>query len=241
MELEHEKQEEGISLADFFRLLRLNWILIFVITIFATVVSGVFSYTMVQDKYKSSSEMLVLMYSQGSTGDPDNPQYDPLMSQRYIETTVLLIQSDYIINKLRDANTVDIPDDMSNTAIKNQISVTSSNTSFIIRISYTHPDKEFAQNMTNELTAISSATLMNDFHGNFLKLTDASEPESDTPSKVLYTLIGTLLGVVLSVGFVLIKQLLSNTYRTKEQLEAGTGLQVLGVIPKFQMKETTRK
>lgn len=236
MDLEQEKQEQGISLAEIFRILKLNWLLITLITTFALIISAVFSYTFVQDQYKSSTEMLVLMYS-GSTVDPENPQYDLINSQRMLETAATLIKSDYILNKLRDANTVEIPEDMTNSQIKSHISVAYSNSSFVMTVTFKHPDQEFAQSMSNELTAIAVSTLKHDFNGNFLKLTDASIPENDTPSKILYTIIGTIGGLVLSIGIVFIKQLFNNSYNSKEELEKGLGLQVLGVIPEFEMKE----
>jgi capsular polysaccharide biosynthesis protein len=53
----------------------------------------------------------------------------------------------------------------------------------------------------------------------------------------LLLIIGVLLGGILGVGIVLVMELTNNTYRTKEELEADFDLQVLGVIPSFEVKE----
>lgn len=238
-----ENQDSGISLADIFRLLRVNWILILSLTFAATVAAGLYSFTMVPNKYKSSSEMMVFMYSTGSNVDPENPIYDLNASRLFIDTAIGIIRSDYVINEVRnDADDfgVEIPSTMKNSDIVRNISVTSSSTSFIIKVSYLSEDETFAQEMADLITSVTVKLLQEDFNGNFIKLTAASTPEDDSPNKILYTIVGAIGGAVLAVGIIFLKQLIRNAYMTKDELEKGTGIQVLGVIPEFTIKERRR-
>ncbi|WP_162163939.1 YveK family protein [Acholeplasma hippikon] len=235
-----ESQDQGISLADIFRLLRINWILIVSFTFVAMLAAGFYSFTMVPNKYKSSSEMMVFMYSTGSNVDPDNPIYDLNASRLFIDTAIGIIKSDYVINEVRidaEENNVEIPGYLRNSDIVRNISVTSSSTSFIIKVSFISEDETFAQDMANLITSVTVKLLQEDFNGNFIKLTDASTPEDDSPNKILYTIVGAMAGAILAVGIVFLKQLIRNTYMSKDELEKGTGIQVLGVIPEFQVKE----
>lgn len=232
-----ENQDSGISLADIFRLLRLNWLLIVVLTLVATLAAGLYSFTMIPNKYKSTSEMMVFMYSTGTNVDPENPIYDLNASRLFIDTAIGIIKSDYVLNEVRSDATIVIPSELKNSDIVKNITVTSSSTSFIIKVSYVSEDEMFAQQMTDLITSVTVKLLNEDFNGNFIKLTAASTPEDDSPNKILYTIVGAIGGAVIAVGIIFLKQLIRNSYMTKDELEKGTGIQVLGVIPEFQVKE----
>lgn len=232
-----ESQDSGISLSDIFRLLKLNWLLIICFTFVATVAAALFSIFMMPEKYKSSSEMMVFMYSTGANIDPENPVYDLNASRLFIDTAIGIIKSDYVLNEARLDADFTIPTDIKNSDIVKNISVTSSSASFIIKVTYTNEDPQFAQQMTSLITTVTVKLLNKDFNGNFIKLTDASTPEDDSPSKILYMIVGAMGGFILAVGIVFLKQILKNSYMTKEELEKGIGVQVLGVIPEFTIKE----
>ena len=55
-----------------------------------------------------------------------------------------------------------------------------------------------------------------------------------SPNKPLFVIIGVLLGGILGVGIVLVKELTNNTYRTKKKSKRIFDIQVLGVIPSFE-------
>ncbi len=73
---------------------------------------------------------------------------------------------------------------------------------------------------------------------NIIRTSTAAEGVYDSPNKVLYVAIGLILGGILGVGIAFLKEMLNNTFKTKEQLEQTFGIQVLGVIPEFEVKET---
>lgn len=234
-----KEKEEGISLSDIFRALRLNWLIIAFVTLVATLAVAGYVVFMMPNRYRSSVEMTFLIYASGGTDE--NPQYDFVNTQRFMETAASTIRSDYAINTLRARATVDIPEGYRNSDIANDLTIRSSSSSFIVVISYTHEDPEFAYEMANEISEVAIYVLSEDYHGLFRKLGDASEPVIDSPSKIFLVVVGFIGGLVAGAGFVFIKHLLKNSYFTKEELEAGTGVQVLGVIPQFHMKEGKRK
>jgi len=184
MDFENQNQQEsGISLADIFRVIRLNWILITAFTLVVTIAVGVYAFTLVPDQYKSTSEVLVQVPVGGGSGEDGGINY--LDTQRLIQTASEFVKSDYIINKVKTSGLVTSPDHveklngMSNTSIRRGIAVSSSTTSFIIRISFTSTDEDFSQVMAAALTAVVIDNDVDMFENKFVELTSAGIPEDD--------------------------------------------------------------
>jgi capsular polysaccharide biosynthesis protein len=124
--------------------------------------------------------------------------------------------------------------------LKKNLTVSSSNTSYFINISYISEDNVESKEVVNAV--INSAIEFADenvliLKDNIIRTSFADDGVYDSPNKVLYVVIGFILGGILGVGIAFIKEMFNNTYRTKDQLEAAFGIQVLGVIPEFEVKE----
>ena len=57
-----------------------------------------------------------------------------------------------------------------------------------------------------------------------------------SPNKRMNTAIAGLLGLVLSVGAVFLREMLNNTFKTDEDIQKYLGFTVLGVIPHVEME-----
>ncbi len=238
-----EQQESGISLADVFSIIKQSWILITVLTLFVGIIATTYAFMFVEDEYRSTSEVLV----QVPQGVGEAETINLIDSQRLIQSAAEFVVSDNIINKVRTSNLITNPayverlNDLTNTEIKKATSVASTTTSFIIRISFRDTEREFAQEMTQAITTVVIETDVDLFKDKFVLLSSAGNPEDDSPNKILYSVVGFLLGGVLGVGIAFLKKFFNNSYMTKEQLEMGTGIQVIGVIPEFDIKEKKKR
>ncbi|MFH0767462.1 MAG: hypothetical protein V1920_05165, partial [Bacillota bacterium] len=124
--------------------------------------------------------------------------------------------------------------------LQSNLNVQSGTTSYFINISYISEDNQLSGEVVN---AVIESTI--DFaNGNVAILTDniirtsyADDGIYESPNKPLYVVIGIILGGIIGIGFAFIKEFFNNTFKTKEQLEAAFGIQVLGVIPEFEVKE----
>jgi len=247
MDLENkEQQEAGLSLVDILRIVRANWIMIAILTLLMGLLTYFYVSNFVEDRYKSTSEILVQVPV--PSGQVDSTSL--LNSQRLLDTASEFVRSPYIVLQLRENEYYSLftnpdhqalLDEMSNQSIVNSINVTSSNTSFIIRLSYGHNDPNFTQVMLSVLTTIIIENDIDMFKDSFLELSPASDPVDDSPNRALYIIVGLMGGAIIGVGLAFIAHLFNDSYMTKEQLEQGTGIQVIGVIPAFEMKEGKRK
>ena len=63
-----------------------------------------------------------------------------------------------------------------------------------------------------------------------------AEPVPVSPSKAKNTVLAGMLGLVISVGIVILRYLLNNKFMTDDDITNKLGLTVLGVIPQIDMK-----
>lgn len=71
-------------------------------------------------------------------------------------------------------------------------------------------------------------------------LSDAIPGDQVAPRPARTFALAMVLGAMVGAGFVLLRQFLHSTFRTTEQLEAATGLTVLGQIPKIPIKSRNK-
>ncbi len=234
------EQEPGISFSDIFRILRINWLLITICAFLGLIFTAVYSFAFVPERFTSKSEIMIIFYTQGSE-DSETPTIDPLLTQRLMDTMISMMKSPAILDAVINSNTVDIPEEVTAAQINRERGISATNTNFIVTITYTSEDAEFAQDMANAFANVILARLNERYHGDFDKLSEATEPENDSPDKIVYSIVGGLVGFILGVGISFVLALINNAYMTKEQLEIGTGITVIGVIPEFEVKERNRK
>lgn len=235
-----KEQESGISFSDIFRILRINWLLITIFAFLGLIFTAVYSFAFVPERFTSKSEIMIIFYTQGSE-ESDTPTIDPLLTQRLMDTMISMMKSPVILDAVIDSNTVTIPSTVTRTQIDEERGISATNTNFIVTITYTSTDADFAQDMANAFANVILARLNDRYHGDFDKLSEATEPENDSPDKIVYSVIGGIIGFIAGISISFLLALINNAYMTKEQLETGTGITVIGVIPEFEIKEKKQK
>lgn len=222
-----------ISLVDLFKILRSNIILIAVATLLIGAIAGVYAYFVANPKYKSNAYVMVQVQVESGTND----SFDLVNAQRLMATAADLVSMPIVLEKV----IADLGLDISAAQLKSNLTVSSSTTSYFINISYLAEDPELSKVVVNEVIdeaiafANANVAILKD---NIIRTSTAKDGAYDSPNKILYVVIGLILGGILGVGIAFIKELFNNTFRTKDQLESAFGIQVLGVIPQFEGRET---
>jgi len=227
------EQTSEISLLDLYKILKNNFILILVLTLLIGTIAGVFAFVIVDPKYKSNADIMVQVPFEGSSEN-----FDLINAQRLLPTVAEFLQSERVLDNVID----ELGLDLTVAQIKSGLNVRSSTTSYFIYISYESVDSQLSRDIVNTVIqeAITLANADDDFSIFRNKITQTSTGKLGTyssPNRPLYVIIGLILGGIVGVGIALIKELFNNTYKSKEQLEQNFGIQVLGVIPQFEVKE----
>ena len=225
-----------ISLIDLYYIIKKNILLILFFTITVFILATVYAYSL-SPKYKSTADVMVQVQT-----NPDSETYDYINAQRLVATISELFTRDVILTEV--ATNLDY--EVNASQIRSNLSVSSSQTSFFINISYISEDKVFAKEVVNEVISVA-ITMANDgvsfpsLNERIIRTSFAQDGRYDSPNRPLYMVIGIILGGIVGVGITFIKELFKNTYQTKEQLEQAFNIQVLGVIPLFDGKKEDKK
>lgn len=223
-----------ISLYDIYKILRSHLLIILSFTLIVAILATVYAYAIASPQYKSNADVMV----QVQTDTTVQGSYDYTTAQKLLATIAELMKKDVVLDQV----ILDLGLDMTAQQLRDGLTVTSSTTSYFINISYISPDNQLSMNVVNSVidNAIDIANNNPSFSSLENKITRTSEAGVgvyESPNKPLYVVVGFILGGIIGVGFAFLKEMFNNTFKTKEQLENAFGIQVLGVIPEFEVKE----
>ena len=117
--------------------------------------------------------------------------------------------------------------------LKYNITVTNPNDTRILKISVKSADPKKALDIVREVSVVAS-----DFIGDMMEVVppkiidDGVLPTKKTsPSNTTNTIIGLLIGFVVSAGVVVLSAVLDDTIKTEEEIEKFLGVSVLSAVP----------
>jgi capsular polysaccharide biosynthesis protein len=227
------EEQEGISLQELFRIVWNNIALILIITMWVLVIGVVYTFSVVQPKYTANSSLMVQVDVESSG---TNEQSAIVIANNLMGTYKEFIVSNRVLESVKD----EIPE-LSNTSLsslKNSISISITSQILIIYISVNNTSPELAQEIANTLVE-NSIEIANDPESpyvllqNKLKVLDEAKlPTSpSSPNKTLNVIISGLLGGILALGVVFVKEFFNNKYKTVDELERHLNIKVLAAVP----------
>lgn len=219
-------EEQVISIEEIFEALKKRWKMIALITILATVVSGVLSFFVINPVYEASTKVFIGKEENSEEGYNSN---DIAMYQKLLKTYAQAIKT----RDLLDAAIKETKYDLTVGQVSSGLTVTPVTDTQILEIKYQSLDPKEAEvilkSISNEFIKISKELVPN---GNVRVIETVEMPENPiSPNKVMNIAIAFLLGLMVSVGLVFLLEYMDNTYKTKEQLEKELEIPVLGIIP----------
>ena len=181
--------------------------------------------------------MVQIEQASGST----DPNFDYANAFRLIDTVAELMEKEVVYTVANDALIVDGFESVDHGYFQNGISISASTTSYFINVSFIDENQEYAEAAVNAI--IDAVIEVTDEEGAFPVLTNkirrtsfATAASYDSPNRVLFAIIGALIGGIASVGYVLALELLSTSFKSKEEIEKVLNIQVIGVIPAIDAK-----
>jgi capsular polysaccharide biosynthesis protein len=218
-------EEQVIRLDELFEALKKRWLMIFTITIIATVISAALSFFVIKPKYEATTKVFV-----GKEGENQAyNQNDVMMYQKLMKTYSEAIKTKDLVSRSIDKTSFNLKPE----GVLANLTVVPVADTQILQIKYksTNPQeaKEVISEITDEFIKTSKDLVPN---GNIKIIEEVQFPEKPvSPNKKLNIAIAFLLGLMVSVGLAFLLEFLDNTFKTKEQLERELDIPVIGVIP----------
>lgn len=245
--MEENNNEQGLSLLDIFNIIKRRIIGI-IISVVVLMIAGL-GYAILTDKttYHATTSVYVIYDNGKADASTDSINYGRLASKTFAEALkddkmwkLIYNKANENLQKSEDTNKFEVP---SYIEIGKSISASYDSDLQSLRFSFTYSssDNSLIIPMTNavidvleDLTHKEADEYKNAFNCfNLSILGDTVEDDiyATSKSKIKTTLIFAMIGLVVGFGYAFIAELLSQTLRSKEQLEDICDIKVIGTIP----------
>ena len=236
--------EQEIDLKRLFSALKHNWILIVAVTLVLAIIGFLVTYFLIDPEYQAMAQAVVDVGSTtNSTLTIDGNYIDisnMTASKNFVPLFELILKSssclDPVVEELNDEGHGDITYEK----LFEIVQIASVNDTQVLSITVTHTDKALALNILNKIYSrapeILDKTLPN---GSFVSIDDpryVNEGEPVSPSIIKNTAICAVIGFVLIVAVVIIREIFNTTIKDESDIEKYLGLPIIGKIPKMDTK-----
>jgi capsular polysaccharide biosynthesis protein len=219
-----------VELQEYLQILRKRWLLIFIITITAALVSAFVSFFIVKPAYKSDISVIIGKIGTDTAAGNQAADYNDLrfyqmLVKTYSELAKSRTVAEDVINKL----SLDIvPEE-----VRSMISVSTTEDTEFLNIEVRSKDAKQAMLIANQLAAsLKEVSITIKKMDNVQILDSAQLPMGPfSPKPLLNTVVAFSLGLMVSVGLAFLLEFLDNTVKTEEDIGKLIGVPVIGVIP----------
>lgn len=226
---DEKELELEIDLLELFHALMKNIVMIIVTTVLFAAVGFCYSKFMITPQYEASVNMIVNTRSEGAT----NVTNDNITSAKnMVSTYAIIIKSNTVLNEVIE----NLQLDMKYNKLAEKIEVGAVNSTQVMRVAVQDPDPQLAQQIVEQIADIAPDAIVEAVEAGSCKvISDVEVGENPvSPSVKKYFALFAMVGLVLSAGIVVLKELLSNYIEDDADVQKHLGLPVLGVIPEVE-------
>ena len=219
--------EETIDLREYFGIIKKRFWIIALITVIATVISGVISFFVLKPVYEAKSTLIVNTEkyegSQVITGDQIS------VTQQLAVTYGEIIKSRTVLEDVIKNLKLD---DEYEGLVKN-VTLSPVEETQIISIGVQDTNKAKARDIANEIPKVFAEEAKRITKANDIQVIDQAILPKDPvkPNKIMNMVIAAVLGMMIGLFIVFLIEYLDNKLKTAQDIEKHLGLPVLGVVP----------
>lgn len=228
-----EQEYETIDLRELFLLVKKNILMILAVTVVSAVVGFLISAFLLSPQYEASATLIVNS-REDQTAQTTITNDQITSATKLVDTYSVILTSDTVLDKA----IVDLGLTLDYEELLDKVTVESVNGTQVMKISVQDEDPVLAQSIVANIVEQAPEIIIQTVKAGSVEVISqaktAEEPVS--PKKVLNTAIAGILGLVLSLGFVLLRNVMNNKFMTDDDISKKLGLTVLGVIPQIDIK-----
>lgn len=162
---------------------------------------------------------------------------DVSVSRELVNTFVVILNSRTVLDKVAEQSGLDY----TSTEIKGMISAEAVSSTEVFRISVTHDDPTEAQIIADTILKVAPSEIKRVMNAGAVSIIDyATLPLSpSSPNIPRNTVLGAMLGAMLTVFIILLTEGLDNRVKSEFVLSENFDLPIIGIVPSFKLAEKT--
>lgn len=222
--------EETIDLREYFFILKKKMWIIVLSAVICGVISGLVSFYVLKPVYEANTTLIVNKEVENETTQMTTSD-DLNFVQKLALTYGEIIKSRSVITSTIDKLNLD----MTYEDLSEAVSITNVENTQIIKISVQNENPRVAATICNTIPEIFSTEVQRVVKASGTEVIDkAAVPEEPIkPNKTMNILIATVLGAMISVFVLFLRETLNTKIKEPKDIEEKLGLPVFGVVPKF--------
>lgn len=222
--------EETIDLREYFFILKKKMWIIVLSAVICGVISGLVSFYVLKPVYEANTTLIVNKEVENETTQMTTSD-DLNFVQKLALTYGEIIKSRSVITSTIDKLNLD----MTYEDLSEAVSITNVENTQIIKISVKNENPRVAATICNTIPEIFSTEVQRIVKASGTEVIDkAAVPEEPIkPNKTMNILIATVLGAMVSVFVIFLREALNTKIKEPKDIEEKLGLPVFGVVPKF--------
>lgn len=233
---EFDNEELTIDLAELFSVLWSKIYLIILVGLIAALAAFAGTKIFITPEYTSSTSMYMLTRSQsGGTITSSDLQTGTQLTQDYME----MVKSRSVLEQVISVLNLD----MSTQELSSSVTTENKTNTRILTISVSNEDPELVQEIANTLRETVSVKIREIMEIDAVNtIEEANLPSApSSPNVMRNTMLGGILGVLITAGILVIIFLFDDTIKTTDDVEHYLGLNVLTSIPVTEGEEKGKK
>lgn len=226
---------------DLKEILSMFWekkILIIIITVLCMIIGGVYSYFIMVPEYTATTTIVLTKTDEktnAETGETTESitQTDVMLNQNLVATYSVIIKSNNILREVI-SNLENLK--LSENSLRDSIEVTAKEDTEVIEINVTDINAKNATLIANEISEVFSRKVSEIYKINNVYVLDKAEVPT-APSNInhiRFILISAAVGIIISCGYVVIRNLFDNSIKKKEDIENALDMPVLVSLDKSE-------
>lgn len=221
---------DTIDLLEVLEVVRQHILIIVLVTVIAAAAGFGFSRFVMVPQYEASALMIVNT-RQDATANVTSDQINS--ATKLVSTYSIIIKSDTVLQQVISNLGLTLTYDQ----LKERVTVSAVDDTQVMQITVRSDNPEWARQVCEQITTISPDVILESVEAGSVKLISqaAVTPEPVSPNVMKNTAIAAVLGLVVSIGIVVLRELLDNKIKSEDDIRKYLDLPVVGVIPDYEM------
>lgn len=225
-----DDEYDTIDLLEVFAVVRQHILVVILATVIAAVAGFSVSRFLLVPQYEASALMIVNT-RQDTTANVTSDQINS--ATKLVSTYSIIIKSDTVLQQVINnlGLTLTYPE------LQDRVTVTSVDDTQVMQITVRSDNIEWARQVCEQITLIAPDVILESVEAGSVKLISqaSANPDPVSPNVMRNTAVAAMLGLVLSLGVIILREMLDNRIKTEDDVRKYLDMPVIGVIPDYEM------